>query len=351
MELKDIIYGNGIIKGVVLGDSGKEYSCGMDTDTYNTWCTCPVYTFHKGQTTCKHQLFFIDNVENDKMAKRKKYKNIPSDCVTIDTLMGGGFPQGTSVAVYAESGRGKTILSAQMALSCIKNLDQDVMVLETEGNREQDYIELLDRFNQDRWKIDDKKIEDKLHFYQIISGFQSKEKAMVELLEMVGYKVEIDQSKKGDKYSITFRDCKPKLKEKDLKNSGIIIVDSLTEPIKSTIGHKSQNLPARSELISRFFSKLISIAIDYNICIVINHHASINPMQMFGRDFGKPYGGDEVLYNSKYILAIIDSDMKARATYGKSARRVMLMKHPFNATTGELFPINLKEDYGFTDDE
>ena len=348
MEIKDIIYGNGIVKGVISSDSGNEYSCGYDSDFGVAWCSCPYYVFNK--VTCKHQLFFLDNIEMDKMKSKQKYNNIPSDCLTVDTLMGSGFPQGTSVAIYAESGRGKTILSAQMALSCIKNLNKDVIVLETEGNREQDYQELIKRFNK-RWKVDEKDIDDKIHFYQIISSFQDKTKAMVDLLKMVGYDTEIDQSKKGDKYSITFKECKPKLKEADLKNAGLLIVDSLTEPLKSTVGHKSQNLPARSELISRFFSRLISIAIDYELCIIINHHASINPMQLFGRDFGKPYGGDEVLYNSKYILAIIDSDMSARAKYGKSARRVMLMKHPYNATTGELFPINLKEDYGFTDDE
>ncbi len=348
MKLIDVVYGRNIVKGVILSDSGEEYCCGYDSDYGVTWCSCPYYVFNK--TTCKHQLFFLDNIEIDKMKSKKTYKSIPTDCLTIDTLMGGGFPQGTTVAIYAESGRGKTILSAQMALSCIKNLNKDVIVLETEGNREQDYLELIKRFNN-RWELDEKDITDKIHFYQVVSGFQDKSKAMADLLKMVGYDVEMKQSKKGDKYTMTFKDCKPKLKEKDLKNAGLLVVDSLTEPLKSTIGHKSQNLPARSELISRFFSRLISIAIDYNLCVILNHHASINPMQLFGRDFGKPYGGDEVLYNSKYILAIIDSDMTARAKYGKSARRAMLMKHPFNATTGELFPINLKVDYGFTDDE
>ncbi|RKY93948.1 MAG: hypothetical protein DRQ06_05980 [Candidatus Hydrothermota bacterium] len=284
------------------------------------------------------------------MKPKKSFKNILSGCVTLDSLMGNGFPQGTTVAVYAESGIGKTILSAQLALSCMKNLKKDVVIIETEGNRFQDYIELLMKF-KDRWGLDKDEIIERLHFYQIINSFEEKSKSMVQLLELVGYSVKIEQSKKGDKYSITFNECKPKLKVEDLKKSGLLIIDSLTEPIKSTIGHKSQNLPARSELISRLFARLISIAIEFELAVVINHHSSINPMNLFGRDFGKPYGGDEILYNSKYILCIINSDMAARAKYGKTARRVMLLKHPFNATTGELFPVNLKVDYGFTDEE
>jgi len=348
MKIKDIIYGCGIVKAVIESDSGEEYTTSMDIETNETWCTCPLYVFKK-EKVCKHIIHLLDNMEIEKMPK-KQFNNFLTGCMTLDAMMGNGFPQGTTVAVYAESGTGKTILSAQLALACIKNLGEDVIILETEGNRKQDYLELLYKF-KDRWELTEKDISDHLHFYSVISGFEEKEKAMVKLLNMVGYDVDISQSKKGDKYSITFRERKPLLKSKDLEKSGLIIVDSLTEPIKSTIGHKSQNLPARSELIARMFSKLISIAIEYKTCIVLNHHATINPLQMFGRDFGKPYGGDEVLYNSKYILAIIDSDMSARAKFGKSARRFMLLKHPFNAVTGELYAVNLKKDYGYTDDE
>jgi len=350
MELKDIIYGScNLAKGIVESDSGNEYVVSVDGDTTDTWCTCPRYIFSRGKFTCKHQLFLLDNLEWKEMVS-KKFKNFPCGCMTIDSVMGNGFPQGSTVALFAESGRGKTLLSAQLALSCIKDLQQDVIILETEGNREQDFLELIGKFRP-RWELTEKEVKDKLHFYPIIGSFSEKTKAMVELLKMVGFEANIDQSKKGDKYSITFKECKPKLKIGDLEKAGLLIIDSLTEPLKATIGHKSQNLPARSELIARLFYKLITIARDYQICVIINHHASINPLQLFGRDFGKPYGGDEVLYNSKYILAIIDSDMSARAKYGKTARRIMLFKHPYNPVTGDLLPVNLKADYGYCDEE
>lgn len=271
MYLKSIEYGNDrICKAIIVGDKGQEYVTSIDGDTNETWCTCPFYTFRK--ITCKHMLCLLDNLDITKMKPTKRFKNFLSGCLTIDTLMGNGFPQGSTVAVFAESGTGKTLLSAQLALSCVKNLKKDVIVLETEGNREQDYLELLNRFSE-RWGVTEKEIQEHIHYMPIISSFGETSKAMQELLKMVGYEVEIDQSKKGDKYSITFRDSKPKLKEDILKNTGLIVIDSLTEPIKTTIGHKSQNLPARSELISRFFYKLISIARDYNICVVLNHHS------------------------------------------------------------------------------
>lgn len=349
MILKSLTYGNDrICKAIIEGDAGHEYVTSMDADSDTTWCTCPFYIFRK--ITCKHVLHLLDNIEYEKMKPTKRFKNFPSGCLTIDTLMGNGFPQGSTVAVFAESGIGKTILSAQLALSCIKNLNKDVIIIETEGNREQDYLELLNRF-KDRWGLTDKDIESRVHFISVITGFSDTAKSMGEVLKLVGYNIEIEKSKKGDKHTITFKDIKPKFKDDILKSSGLLIIDSLTEPLKTTIGSKSQNLPARAELISRFFYKLISIARDYNICVVLNHHASINPFQLFGRDFGKPYGGDEVLYNSKYILAIIDSDMAARAKYGDTARRIFMLKHPYQSITKQLQAVNLKKDYGFTDEE
>lgn len=350
MKVKSIVYSpDHICKGIIESDSGNEYVASLDADTLRTWCTCPLSVFNK-DNRCKHVMSLLDEVDYSKMTKKPKYKNFSCGCTTIDTLMGSGFPQGTTVAIYAESGRGKTLLSAQLVLACIKNLGQKAIVIETEGNREQDYLELLYRF-KDRWGLTEEQIDENLIFYPVISSFTDNSKAMLDMLKMVGYDAEIDQSKKGDKYSITFRDSKPKLKEEHLKSAGLLIIDSLTEPLKATIGHKSQNLPARSELISRFFYKLISISRDYNICTIINHHASVNPMQLFGRDFGKPYGGDEVLYNSKYILAIIDSDMKARTEYGKTARRVMMLKHPYNPDVGNLYNINLKANHGYCEEE
>jgi len=348
MKILDSIFKDDIFKAIVLSDSGKEYVVSLDTLSGRSWCTCPLYVYDK-ERPCKHIRYVIDNIDYDNMAK-KKFGNFKTGCSTIDLLLGNGIPQGTITAIYAESGIGKTILGAQLVLAEISQLGKDVIVIETEGNREEDYLEILYRF-KDRWGLTESEIRKHLHFYPVISDFMGESRAMIDLLKMVGYDAIIEQSKKGDKYSITFKECKPKLKEKDLSNSGLLIIDSLTEPLKATIGHKSQNLPARSELISRFFYKLISLGYNYGLAVLIIHHASVNPMQVYGRDFGKPYGGDEVLYNSKYILAIIDSDMTARAKYGKTARRVMLLKHPYNPDTGELYPINLKKDYGFTDEE
>jgi len=354
MRLVDVVYADNICKGVIEGDKGIEYVSSYDADNGKTWCTCPWWILNKKVETCKHILYLLDNIDFEKMKPKKEFKNFLCGCTTIDTVLGNGIPQGTTTAIFGESGQGKTLLSAQLCLSCISNLKKDVIVLETEGNREQDYLELLARF-RDRWNLTEEEIQKRIHFYPIIEDFMKQSKAMVDLLKMVGYDVEIEASKKGDKFTITFKDIKPSIKEEDLKSSGLIIIDSLTKPIKTSVGSKTQNLPARAELIARFFGKLNSIAVNYNMAVVVLHHASINKATFY-TDHGNPYGGDEVFYNSKYILQIVKSDMAARAKFaececeGKSAKRIMLIKHPYLQVNKEMFPVHLKKDYGFTDD-
>ena len=72
----------------------------------------------------------------------------------------------------------------------------------------------------------------------------------------------------------------------------------------------------------------------------------------FGRDLGKPYGGNPILYNSKYALEFIDatSKIKTETGFGEGARRVKLLRRPDEQYTGELKVVNLKKDFGFTDD-
>lgn len=349
ITLKSISYYNDhIVKGEILSDSGHEYTVSYDGDSNIGWCTCPSSIFKSyNNNYCKHVRCLVGQIDKDKMKSTKRFENFLSGCTTIDLLMGNGFPLGSVTAIFGQPGTGKTALSAQLVLSCIKNLNKDVIVIETEGNREQDYLELLHKF-KDRFELTEEQIDKRIHFYSVVGDFQSQ--AIITLLKIVGYDVTMDQSKGGDRYTSTFKDCKSGIKEEELKSSGLMIIDSLTKPIKTSVGSKTQNLPTRAELIARFFGRIYQLAYNYNLGVVINHHCSYNPVTPFGRDFGNPYGGDEVFYNSKYIIEIVDSDMATRAKFGPSGRRVFLIKHPYLPVTKELLPVNLKKDFGFTDE-
>jgi RecA/RadA recombinase len=284
ITLKSISYYNDqIVKGEILSDSGHEYIASYDGDSHQGWCPCPFYIFKK--VNCKHVNCLIGQIDANSMKPTKRFENFLCGCTTIDLLMGNGFPLGSVTAIFGQSGNGKTLLSAQLALSCIKNLGKDVIVIETEGNREQDYLELLNRF-KDRFELTEAEIAKHIHFYSVVGDFQSQ--AIITLLKMVGYETTMEQSKVGDKYAVTFKDCKLGIKEDELKASGLLIIDSLTKPIKTSIGSKTQNLPSRAELIARFFGRIYQLAYNYNLSVIINHHASVNPVTPFGRDFGNP---------------------------------------------------------------
>jgi hypothetical protein len=78
---------------------------------------------------------------------------------------------------------------------------------------------------------------------------------------------------------------------------------------------------------------------------------SVNPITPFGRDLGKPYGGDPILYNSKYAIQFIDAPRKLKdeTTWGEECRRIKLLRRPDEPTTGELIPVRLRKDWGFCD--
>jgi hypothetical protein len=202
----------------------------------------------------------------------------------------------------------------------------------------------MKRFGLDKSTVDNKyKILHTLGDIQLLS--------IQKLLQMFGYMVTFEISKNG-KYSVKFQNCTPTIKDKDFADTSMIILDSLTKPIKDSVGSETQNLPARAQLVDRLFGKLYHFAKIYDIAIIVVHHASINPMMPFGRDLGKPYGGNPILYNSKFALEFIDAPNKVKneTGWGNEARRVKLLRRPDEPYTGELIPVRLKKDYGFCDE-
>jgi RecA/RadA recombinase len=133
----------------------------------------------------------------------------------------------------------------------------------------------------------------------------------------------------------------------------MVIVDSITKPIKDSIGANTQNLPARAQLMERLFGKLFEIATRHDIAMIVTHHATVNPVTPFGRDFGKIWGGDSTMYNSKYAIEFIgDCPLKIRNETGwtvPESRRVKLIRRPDAQADGELHPIRLKNDWGYVD--
>jgi len=349
MIIKELCYDNlGIARATIVSDSGKEYITCADSELYRAWCTCPSYIFSKDGSSCKHITFLFNNLEYKKMVKNKNLNFVEIGCKTIDDILGGGVPYGIVTATFGEPTSGKSLFGHQCGLANIAATGKNTILIETEGLRTYDVRMIQYKF-MDRWGLNKETIDSKYKVIHTMGDIQLK--SFQKLFQLFGYIVTDEISKNG-KYTLKFTSCTPKLKEKELEETSMIILDSLTKPVKDSVGSNTQNLPARAELVQRLFGKLYDVASRYNIAVVVNHHASINPMMPFGRDLGKPYGGNPVLYNSKYALEFIDAPKKLQneTGWGQETRRVKLLRRPDVPQDDQLHPVRLKKDYGFTDE-
>jgi hypothetical protein len=175
---------------------------------------------------------------------------------------------------------------------------------------------------------------------------------------MFGFLPKLELSDNG-KYKVTFRFCEPTLIDAQLKKTSLIIIDSLTKPVKDSIGSETSNLPARAQIIERLFGKLYQVAEIYDIAIIVLHHSSIAPPIGPYHDIGHAYGGNPIYYNSKYIIQLlsgtkpekeIECAENKKNTWNQEARRIMLIRRPDEQSTGIKIPIRLKKDWGFSDE-
>jgi len=346
MKLKDLYYdNNGIARAIIEGDSGDEYCSSIDGELIRNWCSCPFYVFNN--TTCKHLNFMINYLEIDKMKKKEDIKFVETGCKTIDDMLGGGIPYSIVTALFGEPESGKSLLGHGAGLANIEKTGKNTILIETEGLRDYD-IRLLHYKFMKRYNLDKSTVDSKYNIRHTLGDIQLL--SIQKLLQMFGYMATFEISKNG-KYSVKFQNCTPTIKEKELQDTSMIILDSLTKPIKDSVGSETQNLPARAQLVERLFGKMYHIAKLYDIAVIVIHHATINPIMPFGRDLGKPYGGNPILYNSKYALELIDAPNKVKTEtgWGMECRRVKLLRRPDEPSTGELIPVRLRKDYGFCD--
>jgi len=347
MKIQSIYYDNiGVARIILESDSGNEYDIAIDNPRRIAWCSCPFYVFNK--IPCKHILFAMNYLEYDKMVDRtKSLKHLTTGCKTIDNLLGGGIPYGIVTAVFGEPTTGKTLFGYQSGLSNLANSNKDTILIETEGLRDIDTYNILEKFKS-RWNLSSADITKRFKIIHTLGD--PKLQSIQKLFQMFGYMITLEISKNG-KYSIQFQNTIPTLTPNQLEKTSMIILDSLTKPVKDSVGSETQNLPARAQMTERLFGKLYHIAKVYNIAILVINHASVNPAVPYGRDLGKPYGGSPVLYNSKYAIGFVDatSEIKKNTGWGIEARRVRLLRRPDEQTTGQLYPVRLKKDWGFDD--
>lgn len=347
MILKELFYDNiGIARGLIVSDSGKEYNACIDYDLMRSWCSCPSFVYNP-EDRCKHIIFLLGKINVDKMKPKQNLIFVETGSPTIDNLLGGGLQYGIVTAIYGEPTAGKSMFAYQMCLANIAKTGKDSIIVDTEGLRDYDIKVMLYKFMK-RWNLDKDTVDKKVKIVHTAGDL--KLRSIQKLSQLFGYMPTLDLSK-GGRYQVKFDICAEKLTPDMLTNASMIIIDSMTQPLKTSVSSQTANLPARAQIVERLFGKFHKVAQAYNIALMVNHHASVNPATMFGRDLGKPYGGNPILYNSKYAIEFIDAPKKIQQEtgFGIDARRVKLLRRPDEQTTGELHTVRLKKDYGFCD--
>lgn len=323
-------------------NNGRIYIIVYDPEFKTYYCTCPYSVFKK--KVCKHILYVAGKIKLE--VSSMVDKSIKSGCI-IDKLLIDGFPIGTITAVASIPNIGKTKLMLQLALN---NIPNNTLIVDTEGERPEDLKSILYRFGNSRG-ISEEEINK--HITIISSQGDLKESSLKKLGKLLGEDINFDVSVGG---KITVFSV-PNKKELDIERyltdkTTLLIIDSITNPLKEDIGSLTQNLPARAEVVSKIFKKLYALAKAKNLAVVLTHHISRNPAKPYGKDFGMVWGGDPIIYNSKYIIQLMEST-KAIATtkcqgYEEEARRVRVVRHPY-LRDDTMYDIRLKKNYGFED--
>lgn len=347
MILKELNYDYlGIARAIIVGDSGFEYTTQIDGELKRSWCSCPINVFNK-EEPCKHILFLLGIIEREKMVnKREDLNHLATGSMIVDNLLGGGVPYGIVTGVFGPPMAGKSMFNYQAGLANIKYTKDKTLLIDTEGLRPQDFKTILTKF-KDRWNLSDEDVSKR--FEMITTLGDTKLKSIQKLFMMMGVLFTWEQSE-GGRYTPYFNECKATMPDEKWAEYSLIIIDSMTKPLKDCFGSNTPNLPARAQIIDRLFGKLFDIARRHNTAILISHHASCDPM-VWGKDPGSMWGGDPVLYNTKYAIEFFEATKKVKEEtgWGIETRRVKLVRRPDEQTTNEWIPIRLQKDFGYTD--
>lgn len=259
---------------------------------------------------------------------------ISTGCAPIDRILNGGVPFGTPMGIYGIKNIGKSILCTQIAAKFAAQ-GYDVVYLDTEAfyQLDEDFDRIYGWF-EDRWNLSSS-VKDKIQIKQIRDLFalgryfgmeiqltqeSQRISAMVKFPKKWGS--EATKSTHQDRNWITYSECYREFKK--LKKPGLIILDSITVPLKSKISSTTQNFPARASLIQTLLDGALVFSNEFNIAFILTNHGTKNPM-----GYGvQPWGGDNMIYYVKRWMGLLDGLKADREAFGDQVRRIYRYRWP-----------------------
>lgn len=277
-------------------------------------------------------------------------------CSVLDELLGGGIPHQEVTGIFGSPEVGKSWLVHQIAATMLSQAeesdkydDQGLLIVDTEvsgGMMVHEYMNDIfqERFGNEKtpeiYFADD--LKELLKLFHLDIGFKQGDSGKIEKLMLT----ERD-GRKNPPYDLKSVDGRK-------KDWFAVIIDSLSRPLKGEVGTQTKNLPARADIVNRIYHELQMIARKGDTSVVSTYHVTSNPTQQ--ADMGRPTGGDNVFYNTKFLVQLFGyAPKKARDRYPDrdfgDAKALRIYRHPLKKDYERLkyYPVYQVKDYGFVD--
>lgn len=290
----------------------------------------------------------------------------------IDDMMGGGIPVGAPSLIFGIPNLGKTWLCFQLSCMCIRDpknggLGRPVLYLDTESFFTSDVLDLFWNYFEKRFP-DIKGKKDMIEVKRISDIFELGEVFNIHYtIKQEGDRVSVISKFPTDRQGVLashgHSDLKDTLQNSDWqktsdiwkafekKKYGLMVIDSLTVPIKSSMTSATQNLPARTSLITQLLGVLYPIAIQFSASIVVTDHITRNPMEktyIYG--IGEPWGGQNVTYYIKNQYGLYYALKEDREKAGMDSQRLRRVeRHRMPGKEKTMVTVILQKDLGYND--
>jgi len=310
---------HGMVSAVVQGSQGL-YMTVYDYWHDEGYCDCIGFRVYK---RCKHLKWLKSEVDrrwNDLAISigetESVFREFPSSLECLNEMFGGSpYSSGELFAIYSPPNRGKTLFSVQETVYLISQ-GYKVLYIETEGSGEKMIrkwapifakrfgANLKDLYFESRRTLET--LAQYLGFeVKFVTKQVSEEELQPEALVKEGKKKKKKKKEKGAKIEVIYRPLDLSLIEQDIQKYKIdfIILDSLSNPIRSAFPPDQQNNPAKSFIEGRILQKLIELQEKYRVGVLIVLHASFNPANPYETQIGFR-GGLSVAHNVKRVVYI-----------------------------------------------
>ena len=273
-------------------------------------------------------------------------EKIETGLKSLDELLGGGIPKGKLLCFYGIPQIGKSWLARQILFSASR-FNVKSLYIDTESELDKDFWSFLVDVFKKRWKdakpdlVSWRIIPDifelgRLFGIQFTLSYSKERVTVLHQYPKREHGEDIESSEKGRNW-IEYAPIKKQVDD----GLSLLIVDSLSGPIKPEIPSATQNFGARASVqrpLLASFQKLNELG----VTVIFTTHASRNPQEQYSY---VSWGGDDIVYYSKFIYALLPPLKADKQAFGPEARRVKRVRHP--GKVEDVRTVVLQKDYGF----